>query len=60
LRITIYIPDYTPGDAAVLAAAREKHGFPADKLPASTLLGIQSLYSSEAGIEIEGVAVLGR
>ena len=60
LRITIYMPNYTPGDAAVLAAAREKHGFPADKLPASTLLGIQSLYSSEAGIEIEGVAVVGR
>ena len=60
LKIVIYMPNYHQGDGRVLRAAREKHGFPADKLPASTLLGIQSLYSSEALLEIEGIAVVPR
>ena len=60
LKIVIYMPNYSQGDGRVLRAAREKHGFPADKLPASTLLGIQSLYSSEALLEIEGIAVVAR
>ena len=60
LKIVIYMPNYHQGDGRVLRAAREKHGFPADKLPASTLLGIQSLYSSEALLEIEGIAVVAR
>ena len=54
------MPNYASGDARVLGAAREKHGFPDDTLPASTLLGIQSLFSTEARLEIEGVAVVDR
>ena len=60
LKIVIYMPNYRPGDAGVLRGARERNGFPADALPAATLLGVQSLYSSEALLEIEGIAVVGR
>ena len=60
LKITVYIPGYTDADLAVLGPAREKHGFAGDTAPASTLLGIQSLYSLEAAIEIEGIAVVDR
>ena len=60
LKVTIYIPRYTDADLAVLGPAREKHGFLDGTAPASTLLGIQSLYSAEAAIEVEGVAVVGR
>ena len=60
LKIVIHMPNYSEGDGRVLRAAREKHGFPADKLPASTLLGVQSLYSPEALLEIDGIAVVVR
>ena len=58
LKVTVYVPNYTEDVLAVLGPAREKHGFTTNA-PASTLLGIQSLYSTEAGIEVEGVAVVG-
>jgi 2-iminobutanoate/2-iminopropanoate deaminase len=57
LKITIYIPGFSEADLAALGLAREKHGFLNDTAPASTLLGIQSLYSTEAAIEVEGIAV---
>ena len=60
LKITIYIPGFSEADLAVLGPAREKHGFLNDTAPASTLLGIQSLYSTEAAIEVEGIAAVGR
>jgi enamine deaminase RidA (YjgF/YER057c/UK114 family) len=60
LKITIYIPGFSEADLAVLGPAREKHGFLNDTAPASTLLGIQSLYSTEAAIEVEGIATVGR
>ena len=60
LKITIYIPGFSEADLAVLGPAREKHGFLRDTAPASTLLGIQSLYSTAAAIEVEGIAVAGR
>ncbi len=59
LKITVYIPGYTEADLAALGAARERHGFSGDRAPASTLLGIRSLYSPRAAIEIEGIAVVG-
>ena len=58
LNVTIYIPGYEEADLAVLGPARERHGFSDDTAPASTLLGIQSLYASDAAIEIEGIAVV--
>jgi len=60
LEITVYIPGYGEADLAALGAARARHGFAGDTAPASTLLGIQSLYSPEARIEIEGIAVTRR
>jgi enamine deaminase RidA (YjgF/YER057c/UK114 family) len=50
--------NYQPGDASVLAIARQNNGFNPDNLPATTLIGVQSLYSNEALIEIEGEAVV--
>ncbi len=57
VNITIYMADYSQADAAVLGAAQQ-NGFPAENLPATTLIGVESLYSSTALIEIEGVAVV--
>lgn len=58
LNVTIYIPGYDEEAIGVLAPARARHGFNDDAGPASTLLGIQSLYASDAAIEIEGIAVV--
>jgi enamine deaminase RidA (YjgF/YER057c/UK114 family) len=58
LKLTIYMNNYQPGDASVLAIARQNNGFNPDNLPATTLIGVQSLYSNEALIEIEGEAVV--
>ena len=60
LKATVYIRGYREEDRQVLGPVREAHGFTDGTAPASTLLGIQSLYSSEAAIEVEGVAVIGR
>jgi len=60
LKVTVYIPGFSEADLAVLGPAREKHGFLSGAAPASTLLGIQSLYSTEAAIEVEGIAVVAR
>ena len=57
VKLTIYIANYSPEDAAVLGAA-QRNGFPARNLPATTLIGVESLYSSTALIEIEGIAVV--
>ena len=57
VKITIYMADYQPEDAAALAAA-QRNGFPDENLPATTLIGVESLYSDTALIEIEGVAVV--
>ena len=58
MKITIYMADYQPEDATALAAARRNNGFPDENLPATTLIGVESLYSDTALIEIEGVAVV--
>ena len=58
LKIVIYMPNYSLGDFDVLNAARQRHGFPDGTVPAATLLGIQSLFATDALLEIEGVAVV--
>ena len=60
LKVTVYIRDYNDADLGVLGPVREKHGFMDGIAPASTLLGTQSLFSSESAIAVEGVAVVGR
>jgi len=57
VKLNIYMADYSPEDAAVLAAA-QRNGFPDETLPATTLIGVESPYSDTALIEIEGVAVV--
>ena len=58
VKLTVYMSNYQPGDASVLAAARQNNGFNPDNLPATTLIGVESLYSAAALIEIEGEAVV--
>lgn len=57
LKVVIYMPDYAPGDFAVVDEARRAHGFRDETAPAATLLGIQSLFADGALLEIEGTAV---
>jgi enamine deaminase RidA (YjgF/YER057c/UK114 family) len=57
VKVIYYLPGYTPGNTGI-AGAREANAFPTDDLPASTLLGIQSLYSTTALFEYEGIAVV--
>ena len=57
VKVIYYLPGYTPGVTGI-AGAREANAFPTDDLPASTLLGIQSLYSATALFEYEGIAVV--
>ena len=42
VKVIYYLPGYTPGKTGI-AGAREANAVPTDDLPASTLLGIQSL-----------------
>jgi enamine deaminase RidA (YjgF/YER057c/UK114 family) len=58
LKVIMYIANYTPGDADVLGAAMAKHGFPQENFAAATLIGITSLFSETALIEVEGIAVI--
>ena len=57
VKVIYYIPGYTPGNTGI-ASAREVNGFPTNDPPAATLLGIQSLFSSTALFEYEGIAVV--
>jgi len=57
VKVVYYLPGYTPGSTGI-AGAREANAFPTEDLPASTLLGIQSLYSETALFEYEGIAVV--
>jgi len=57
VQLDIYIAGYSQGDAAALGAA-QRNGFPAENPPTITLIGVESLYSDTALIEIEGVAVV--
>jgi enamine deaminase RidA (YjgF/YER057c/UK114 family) len=58
VKLTVYMSNYQPGDASVLATARQNNGFNPGNLPATTLIGVESLYSAAALIEIEGEAVV--
>ena len=60
LKVTVYIPGYDEEDLSILGPVRERHGFMDGTAPASTLLGVQSLFSTGFAIEVEGVAVVGR
>ena len=57
LKIIIYMANYTPGAADGLGTAMTRYGFPQDKSSAVTLIGVPSLFSETALIEVEGIAV---
>lgn len=57
VKMTTFVVNYTPEDRQHIAAARAAY-LPADKPPASTLVGVQALARPEIRIEIEAVAVL--
>ncbi|MDE0830921.1 MAG: Rid family hydrolase [Vicinamibacterales bacterium] len=57
VKVIYYLPGYTPGNTGI-AAAREANEYPTEDPPASTLLGIQSLFSATALFEYEGIAVV--
>ncbi len=50
------VESYGPGDARVLGPARTAHGFPDEDTPATTRIGIPSLFSEAALIEVDGQA----
>lgn len=55
--LRIYIANYEPSKLAVLGPLLPK--FFGDKLPAQTLLGVQSLATPDLLIELEALAVVG-
>ncbi|HSB10150.1 MAG TPA: RidA family protein [Blastocatellia bacterium] len=55
--IRIYVVNYRRADARVIGEAIREF-FPADKPPASTLIGVASLAVEEFMIEIEAIAVV--
>lgn len=57
VKVVYYLPGYSPGNTGI-GAAREANAYPTENLPASTLLGIQSLFSETALFEYEGIAVV--
>jgi enamine deaminase RidA (YjgF/YER057c/UK114 family) len=56
-KITVYIVNYRPEHRAVIAEARAKF-VPADRPPASTLIGVTALAAPEYLIEVEAIAVV--
>lgn len=56
VKTTIYVVDYQPSDLAVIREVRFRF-FGREKLPANTLVGVQSLAAEGLMIEIEAVAV---
>jgi enamine deaminase RidA (YjgF/YER057c/UK114 family) len=57
---TVHIAGYSPAALSALEAPRATRGLTGDGAPASTLLGIQSLYARDALVEIGGIAVTRR
>ena len=57
VKMTTYVVNYSADQRPVIVAVRQKY-LPADKPPASTLVGVQALARPDLLIEIEAVAVL--
>lgn len=57
VKITTYVVGYRTAQRAVISAARAPF-FPADKPPASTLVGVEALAAPGWLIEIEAIAVI--
>ncbi len=57
VKIVTYISDYTPEDRRTFGVARTQ-AFGSEDLPASTLLGVQSLVTDQYEIEVDAIAVV--
>ena len=57
VRVDVYVVDYNPEKIPAIGAAMSRY-FDPDRLPASTLLGIQALALPEFLIEITATAVV--
>jgi enamine deaminase RidA (YjgF/YER057c/UK114 family) len=57
VKVNTYIANYTAADRTAYEEAR-RESFPQKDLPASTIVGVQSLVSPQFRIEIEAVAVV--
>jgi enamine deaminase RidA (YjgF/YER057c/UK114 family) len=57
IKINTYIANFTPDDRAAYEEAKRK-SFPLDDMPASTMVGVQSLISPQNRIEVEAVAMI--
>lgn len=57
VKLNTYIANYTPEDRAAYEDAKRR-SFPADDMPASTMVGVQSLISPQNRIEVEAIAVI--
>jgi enamine deaminase RidA (YjgF/YER057c/UK114 family) len=58
VKLTIYVVDYKSSDRARLLEVRRRY-FAPENLPASTLVGVQSLAAEGFLIEVEAIAVVG-
>lgn len=56
VKIVTYVVDYQPEHRSTIGQVRGRH-LPADKPPASTLVGVTALAAPEFLIEIEAVAI---
>jgi enamine deaminase RidA (YjgF/YER057c/UK114 family) len=56
VKIVTYVVDYRPEHRAVIGEVRGRH-MPADRPPASTLVGVTALAAPDYLIEIEAVAI---
>jgi enamine deaminase RidA (YjgF/YER057c/UK114 family) len=59
VKMTTFVKDYKVEYLATLRSIRAEY-LPKDDPPASTLVGVQSLYSPDVLIEIEAIAVVGK
>jgi len=57
VKLNTYIANYTPADRAAYDEAK-RAAFPGNDMPASTMVGVQSLVSPQNRIEVEAVAVV--
>jgi enamine deaminase RidA (YjgF/YER057c/UK114 family) len=56
VRITIYVCDYRPEDLPIIRDVRDRY-VSAKTPPASTLIGVASLFAEDVRVEIDAVAV---
>jgi enamine deaminase RidA (YjgF/YER057c/UK114 family) len=57
VKLNTYIANFTPEDRAAYEEGKRK-SFPMDDMPASTMVGVQSLISPQIRIEVEAVAMV--